>query len=366
MLIFTIAEIEALYLAAWCKDIPINCTETIKAEIITLLCNYNLLRKSKSGLSYRATPLGYELLSKAGYPLKQDKTYLGKSDALSRRLHIAEIILFIYRIFGNVFQNTKSCEISFVPSFIFRRKEAANLLGGNRLTGFLYTPNVTYILYYIAHGNDGLYPTVEERTIMGSGLHRNKEIRIIYTGQSDLPSLIKAAGKPAEKKQKSTTLSFLDSMDVFGCPVYFVPLSEMGARQFRIICQPNYEIILARHLLGNEYRPAVFERYHALHKTTGEPFIIGIGCNLKSFDQATSGEDKPIHIILFQYQISAVKKMLAGLDTVLHPIDIEDAEKVLGIPHDFCSQDDSPCRTPEGGFIHAPSFKGYRKSGEKN
>ena len=365
-MIFSTAEIEALRLAAWCKDLPADSAERILAESTGTLTALGLLRKSRSGLSYRLTPSGYEILDKAEIPCQRDQSYLGKGSALTRRLRTTEIILLLYRVFGDIFWRGADREISYLPSFTFRRKNAANLLGGARLAGFLYTPEVTYVPYYLSIDSDGIYPMAEERTMLGSGLRRGREIRVIYTGKGDLSDLITAASGPEQKKQKSTTTSFWDSMDVFTCPVCFVPLSDEGARQLRIMCRADYERILARHLLGDAYRPAVDRRFHALHGGTGDPFLIGVGCNLKSFGMAASAGERPVHIILLEHQLPAVRKYLAGKNTILHTITAQDAEAALHLPRPLHIPDASPCRIPGGGYIHAPAFPNHRKSGEEN
>lgn len=367
-MIFDKAEIEVLRLAAWCKDLPQNYAETIPAETVTLLCQIGFLRQSKSKLGYRTTPKGYTLLGQAGITYTQDKQYLGKSDALYRRLGMAELILFLYDMDADVFLESppaKENTISFLPSFVFRRKEAANLLGGTRLAGFLYASDTTFIPYYIPSGNDGLYPLVEERTFMSKQLNRSKKTAVIYTGKKDLSELIMLTEETGEKKSKSTTKSYYESMDMFTCPVYFVPLSKMGARQLRIICQPNYIEILARHLLGNEYLSAKSDWYNALHKTTGEPFIIGIDCNLKYFDQAILKGGKPKHIVLLKDQLPAVQKRLLGKNAILHPVEAEDMETALNLPHTLRIPDRSPFQKPEGGYLYVPSFREDRKAGKK-
>ena len=102
-MIFTRTEIEALRLCAWCKDLPTGSAEILPENTIRLLLILGLIRKSRCGLSYRITSKGNAVLQAAGFFYEPDKQYLGKSQALIRRLCLASLTSFFWRIGADVF-----------------------------------------------------------------------------------------------------------------------------------------------------------------------------------------------------------------------------------------------------------------------
>lgn len=102
-MIFTRTEIEVLRLCAWCKDLPTGSAEILPENTIRLLLILGLIRKSRCGLSYRITSKGNAVLQAAGFFYEPDKQYLGKSQALIRRLCLASLTSFFWRIGADVF-----------------------------------------------------------------------------------------------------------------------------------------------------------------------------------------------------------------------------------------------------------------------
>lgn len=365
VVIFTVSEIDALRLAAWCKDIPLK--SGLASETVYTLQQLGYLRQSRCGQSYRVTPLGYKLLQQAGYDYEPDRQYRGQGSVLTRRLQIAELTLFFYHLGANVFIRygpPPDDTLSFLPSFALRRKAASNVLGGSRLAGFLYADSMTYVPYYIADDNDGLYPMAEERTFRAPLLCGQKQPAVLYTGKATLEELMKAAARTRVRKAKSTTSTFMQAANQFTCPVCFVPLSELGMRQLRILCQPKYRERLIQALLGKQYEPVVTPQSDARHPETNTRYLIGIDCDFTRFERAV--QDGETHIILLENQLDAVQRYLRGKNAVLHPLDVEAVEQVLDLPHALPDPDLSPFRTPEGGYLHVPPIKADGKAGTKN
>ncbi len=189
-MIFTKTEIDVLKLSAWCKDIPVKQTNIFPAETIETLLSFKLIRPSKCGLSYRCTVFGYELLNKIGFHYSQDKYYRGKGSALTRRINNASITGFFWRYGADVFRTDPCCDSKqsvFLPSFVLRKKVSSNILGGSRLSGFLYTPEFTFIPYYIMPECAGLYADSEQRTFLSESLLCGRKAAVLYTGTGELP-----------------------------------------------------------------------------------------------------------------------------------------------------------------------------------
>lgn len=368
-MIFANAEIDVLRLTAWCKDLPKDNTEMIPAETIMLMCDMGLIRQSRCGLSYRITPKGYEMLQKCGFDYTLDKQYRGKGAVLTRRLETSEITRFFWRYGANVFldaPNTENVELSFLPSFVLRRKTYANVLGGTRLAGFLYTTETVFIPYYISPESQGIYANAEHRTFRAESLLCGRNPFVIYTGQGNLETLIHTITLKRYKKEKSTTDTFLSAMEKFDCPTAIVPMNECGMRQLRILSVPNYKEKLLRQILGKDCLPPVQKYSDGLSKKMKDNFIIGIDCNIMRFSNAINQADGKIHIILLLSQAHAIQSYLKGRNAILHPIEDELAEQILGIPRELPMLDLTPFKTEKGDYLYGTSFRTDKKSRRTN
>lgn len=359
-MIFTCAEIDVLRLAAWCKDLPAAGTDILPGETIRLLLALGLLRQSRCGLSYRPTPAGYSLLREAGFTYAADKQYRGAGPALARRLGTASVVSFLWRYGADVFRVSPGAEPgvpAFLPSFALRRKEGANVLGGTRMAGFLYTENAAFVPYYITPESEGLYADVEQRTFRSESLLCGRTPFVLYTGAGTLEQVLETVTAPRLRKEKSTTDTYPDALDKFGCPAGILPLNEDGLRQLRIITVPDYRQKLIRRLLGKDYLPPVNRQSDGRSQSAGENFLIGIDCHIKRFENiSTTKEGTTAHIILLSTQTAAVQEYLKGRSVVLHPITIELAEQILGLPSLLPEPDQSPFQTGKGRYLYAPSF----------
>lgn len=359
-MIFTCAEIYVLRLAAWCKDLPVAGTDILPGETIRLLLALGLLRQSRCGLSYRPTPAGYSLLREAGFTYAADKQYRGAGPALARRLGTASVVSFLWRYGADVFRASPGAEPgvpAFLPSFALRRKAGANVLGGTRMAGFLYTENTAFVPYYVTPESEGLYAGVEQRTFRSESLLCGRTPFVLYTGAGSLEQVLETVTAPRSRKEKSTTDAYPDALDKFGCPAGILPLNEDGLRQLRIMTVPGYRLKLLHGLLGKDFLPPEGQQSDGHSKSSGEDFLIGIDCHIKRFESISeSREGTTAHIILLSTQTAAVQEVLKGRSAVLHPITIELAEQILGLPSLLPEPDQSPFQTGKGRVLYAPSF----------
>lgn len=359
-MIFTCAEIDVLRLSAWCKDLPAAGTDILPGETFRLLLSLGLLRQSRCGLSYRTTPAGYSLLREAGFTYAADKQYRGAGPALARRLGTASVVSFLWRYGADVFHSAPGAEPgvpAFLPSFALRRKAGANVLGGTRMAGFLYTDSVAFIPYYIVPESEGVYAGVEQRTFRSESLLCGRTPFVLYTGAGKLEQVLETVTAPRRRKEKSTTDTYPDALDKFSCPAGILPLTKDGLRQLRILSVPDYRQKLIRRLLGKDYLPPANRQTDGRSKSSGEDFLIGIDCHIKRFESiSTTKEGTTAHIILLSTQTAAVQEYLRGRSVVLHPITIELAEQILGVPSLLPEPDQSPFQTGKGRYLYAPSF----------
>lgn len=359
-MIFTCAEIDVLRLSAWCKDLPAAGTDILPGETFRLLLSLGLLRQSRCGLSYRPTPAGYSLLRAAGFTYAADKQYRGAGPALARRLGTASVVSFLWRYGADVFHSAPGAEPgvpAFLPSFALRRKAGANVLGGTRMAGFLYTDSVAFIPYYIVPESEGVYAGVEQRTFRSESLLCGRTPFVLYTGAGKLEQVLETVTAPRRRKEKSTTETYSDALDKFGCPAGILPLNEDGLRQLRIMTVPGYRLKLLHGLLGKDFLPPEGQPSDGRSKSSGEDFLIGIDCHIKRFENhIASKKGANAHIILLSTQTAAIQEVLKGRSAVLHPITIELAEQILGLPSLLPEPDQAPFQTGKGRYLYAPSF----------
>ena len=162
---------------------------------------------------------------------------------------------------------------------------------------------------------------------------------------------------PRRRKEKSTTDTYSDALDKFGCPAGILPLNEDGLRQLRIMTFPGYRLKLLHGLLGKDFLPPEGQQSDGRSKSSGEDFLIGIDCHIKRFENhIASKKEANAHIILLSTQTAAVQEVLKGRSAVLHPITIELAEQILGLPSLLPEPDQSPFQTGKGRYLYAPSF----------
>ena len=351
---FDKAEIEVLSLCAWCRDLPVYGCKNIPAKIINDLLELRLIRQSKNGLGYRCTPEAFELLHRAEMNFTQDKTYRSNSDALTRRMQMAEITSFFWRYGANVFPSSPPAEMDsnlFLPSFVFRRQKHSNILGITNLTGFYYAKDTVFIPYYIASENNGVYPEVEQRTFRSETLLSGRRPHIIYTGEGDLDKIIETVSYKKERSKKSTTVYYKDAMDKFNCPVALVPLTEDGMRQLRILSVPDYRQRLVKNILGKDYLPPTSAQSDGRNKT--DDFIIGIDCNILRFENALNSK-KTTNIFVLPFQAETVQEMVHGTKAKCYVINLQETEEFLGLPNTLPEINYTPFQTEKGEYIHVP------------
>ena len=141
-------------------------------------------------------------------------------------------------------------------------------------------------------------------------------------------------------------------MDQFDCPAAIVPMNENGIRQLRILSVPDYKKKLLYQLLGKDYLPPTQKHSDGKSEQTNEEFLIGIDCNISRFANAIRRADTKIHIILLSAQAAAIQNYLKGQNVVLHPLEEEFAEQILGIPHELPALDTLPFQTEKGDYLY--------------
>lgn len=345
VLLFTKAEIDWLKIGAICKDLPPD----IWTPVAQTLRGLKLLRQNRQKTSYRLTPAGYKLMDRIGFGYVHDKTYRCDTAIIRRRIQTAELMLFLDKLGVNVFMESpadRNDELSFLPSAVLRQNAASNVLGNTKLYGFLYAPEAVFIPYRIAQSDTGLYAQNEERIFHVNSLLCGKTPHVIYTGQSNLEELIQSLWQQKTKIQKDHTDSFLSAMQRFSCPVCFVPLSEEGLRQLRIMTVPGYREKLCRYLLGSQYCQPENQWHDAVHSKSGERYQIGIDFNLKDFDKGL-----PKHLIVLEFQKEPAQRLLLGKDIILHTLQTEETEQILELPGKLPNLSAEPYRTKEGGYL---------------
>ena len=360
---FDKAEIEVLRLCAWCKNIPANGCRNIPAEILESLVHYELIRLSKNGLAYRCTPEGFAILQGAEIPYLMDKDYRSSGRKLERRLQMAEITSFFWRFGADVFAEAPPAEKqvnSFLPAFVLRRQQHADILGGSKMAGFYYANNTLFVSYFLSPSCGGIYPDAEQRIFRSDLILQGKVPHVIYTGDGNLTDLIKTVLNEKTLSHKATTTYYKDAMDQFNCPVAIVPMDEGGMRQLRILSIPDYRQRLMKNLLGEDYLPPTSSLFDG--RTKSENFIIGFDCNILRFENAVKSK-KPTGIFVLPSQEDYVAELVDGTNAKCFVIKFEDAEKYFGLPHELPAIDRTTFQTGKGGYVDVPLLGKNKKAG---
>ena len=363
-LIFSKLEIEVLRLCAWCKDIPLDSAVFLTDGPIQILLRLGCLRLSKCGTSYRVTPEGFRVLDAAGYHHEPDRQYRGRGKILDRRIQTAAITTFFYRCGADVFLNLPKPQterLSFLPAFALRRNKGSNILGGTRLAGIAYTSSAAFIPYFISDDDKGIYANVEARIFMSNHLLCGRTPIVLYTGKPHLAELIEAAQKARGKSPKSTTETYADAAYRFSCPVFYIPLSMDGVRQFQIVSHMGYRERLMKYLLGKDYSPSILPHLDAQHKKSGELFLIGIDCDFIRMRRALETVRMPIHIIVLEFQLAAVSSLLRGENAILHTLETGAAETILELNYPQLPIS-IPYQTDKGGCLVVSNFPHHGSS----
>lgn len=351
-MLLTLAEIETLKLIAWCKDIPVVSPFTAK-ETLSSLLGTGLIRKSKSGLSFRVTNEGLLLLKKLGYNYPTDSQSRGVGPIMTRRLRTAQLMLFLTRLDTDVYLRypaPKSQSNAFLPSFVYRRDKNKNPLATSRFCGVLYGSEYAIAVYSLGKENDGLYPSTEKNTFTMKILTGDRKSAVLFTGEENIDALI---SNSFNKTTLSRALCVMDAAKQLDCPVAFVPMNEDGLRQIRIILSSGYRQRFANILLKSDYEPPDKFWYDAKQKVSGEKIMIGFDLD---FPRMQIAADYGVHIFLLDWQIECVKKMLMGKKAILHSISVKTAEDILKLPYNLTQKEIKPYITTKGEYVVA-TFK---------
>ena len=357
-MLLTHTDMDYLRIVAWCKDIPAAATQYISPSILSMLLDLGLITQNKALTCYRPTLKGLSLLSSAGFDYPQDTRRHGMDAEFDRRLAMSEILLFFYYTGADVFLTSPTqynSKLSYLPAFQLRRKRESNVLGHSRFAGLLYSRHMTYVPYFILPENNGIFLHAEEKTFKREYLNNKQPVSVIYTGQPSLTKLVDLVcytGQP-DKLEKST--SFVGAMKKFSPPVCFVPLSEDGARQLRIICIPDYKNIIINAVLKYKYRPPEQSWYDG--ETSEGIWVVLFDLNLRDIDRIIKqANGKTVYVAVLDFQYEVVEKWLEGKNAYAQAFNTKAIETVLGLPHKLRTPNIKPFVTKEGGFINATDF----------
>ena len=355
-LIFEHGEMEVLRLCGWCKDLPVSGLQTVPRKVVELLAELGLIRMSKSGWSWRLTKKGDELLLRAGYEFEKDKQQVGRGAQLMRRIHVAEITAFFWRMGLDVFLETPPAKMQtdgFFPAFTLRRKKASEVLGYSQVCGFCYMGQTVFVPYYVEAENDGIYADTEQRMFRSEGLSCGRTPFVMYTALGDTKTVTECVMKDKRKNGMCTTDSFRAAAEKFSNDVAIVPLTLNGIRQLRILAVPQYRELLVHAILADNFTLSPIPQSDGRDSVTGNELIIGIDGNIPRFERVIRQSSSETHIYLLPDQATAVKTFLAGKNAVLHIVNEEEVERVLGLSWTEPAVSTDPFQTEKGEYLHA-------------
>lgn len=355
-MVYMVAEIEVLRLFSICKDMTTDGADIIPVELLSVLRKNSLIRDTRQKSSSRITAKGRTLLKESGFCYPEDKQYRTAADIINRRLQVSRIVSFFWRYGADVFCENALADIAdntFLPSFTFRRKVNSNILGSSSLTGIYYTNQTAFSLYFL--NSNGIYTDMEFRTLSAETITSGRIPFALYTSDGSLEKIILMLKKSVDTS--ATTDGFYTSLSKWHCPVAVCPLTENGFRQIRILSAKEYKEKLCRYVLGKNYRSSDFSFADAVNDKTGEKWVLGFDCNIYRFENSITENRKPTHILLLDFQLSAVKKFLSGRNVILHSLPLEVAEDILGLSHTVPDINRNAFIKNGGGNIYVETVK---------
>lgn len=357
-MVFTEQEISTLALFALCRDVPVSAIGFIPDETVRVLEKFRYIRQSRNGVSVRATAEGHRLLQMAGRDFPSDGQYRCSGSVLERRLNSSRWIFWLNANGVKKFlqKPTLTEGLSFLPSFMLRREKGKNILGGSRFIGILYTEKIAFTCYYVSDNFDGIYADSEQRTFSSEFLTCRKKPKTVITGKADFEELIFVSR--CSKATASTAETYFSAAQKFTCETCFVPMSDIGFRQLKVLSIPNYKKRILDAVLTGDYEICRTAVCDALQKSTGDKYIISIDGNIPRLMQR-AGEE--IHAVMLAEHAKTAGRLLRGSKVIIHPVELNVIEQVLRITKPY-PLPDRPFMTKEGDYIYAPIIKTDRKS----
>ena len=229
------------------------------------------------------------------------------------------------------------------------------MLGASRFIGILYSEKNAFGCYYVTDNNDGIYADFEQRTISSEYLNCRKKAAVLFTGKEDFNKLFEVC--KTGKNTESSADSYYAAAQRFTCGVSFVPLSDDGFRQLRILCVKNYKKLLLDAVLPNNWEPAKSREYDAVRKDCGDKYLIAIDGNLVRPANIT---EESVHVILLSEHMKTAQRILKGKKLLLHPVELLEIERLICGAKEF-PHTPMPYITKEGEYLNAP-VKAFGKS----
>jgi hypothetical protein len=243
-------EVDILLVAGFYKAVPANLSPDLGGDTLKWLLEMNLLKLNRSKTTCRLSNQGRELLATAGFTFKPDKHPLGDGELLTRRLQSAEIALALQQIGVDVFLQDLPREPipqTYLSAYALRINSCSNILGMAKFNGYLYTPNIVYIIYHLGSKLSGFYPSTESETFVRHARSTNRDWRVLFIGGKDYKEAFDLYSRKKESTIKKDC-NFAQAAKEFE-RVEILPLNLIGLRILRIMSVPDYKEKLVTYLL---------------------------------------------------------------------------------------------------------------------
>lgn len=351
-MLLTKAEIEILRLCAWCKELPTRKSENLPTEIINELSACGFLRVTRNKLSYRLTPLGYEILQNAGYNCYTDTAYRTDEHIIARRHQGAETALFLNRFGTDVFVDTPRAETRkdfYASAYSIRTATKSTLLNTTQLIGLYYSGETMFVCYYVSDEINGLYANVEQRNFNMQTVTCGRKPFVIYMGANSLLEIADIVMTERCRNEKQTYDTYTEAFEKFECPVAIIPMNEDGIRTLEVLKLKDYRTQIAKAVLGEDYLPPENDHTDAISKSTGESYIVGVDCNIQRIKKAMELDTSAPNIIAFDYQVDTINKYCWG---DVRKISLDEVERVFRLPRKCQKKKSEPFKTKSGKYVN--------------
>ena len=353
-LLFTTREIDALRLISLCRYVKeADLADCVSADTVETLFFLKLIKRHKASGAIVLRAEGKAILKQAGYDCG-DKPITYHGTAIERRLRASRFILTAYKagLSSPDFHLTMNDRI-----------RGSNPWGSSRTIALVRLGDTIYGVHYVCPGIGKISLTDELAALSNNTAQLdNEKLGLIFTGEScaDILSELDSNADSGD----SRLITYGEAYRAVTLPVHIVPANDTGAKQLRIMSQPDYLKRLTLASLKSAYQPPPdgFSEFDATYK--GSPFVMAVDLNLRRVDAAiekvnaaglgtvtvVSTIGQANEVIRDRYGKTA--RVLTLKDSILGT----DGELKLNEPPN------TQFLTPKGDVIDAPLIQAHRKA----
>jgi hypothetical protein len=370
-MLFSVRDMDILRLLRWCRFIlPEDLSRCFsEAEIHNLIAAGLLKTHSKSG-ALILTVNGNRLLDRAFSKILPDIPLSYSEKDIRRRLRVARLTLTSYKagldVFSDDITGLANDSTFFMPSVM--RGRGKNPWGNTRIAALANTGGTVYGIHSVCTDAGKLALADELRAFTNNtGFITDSPRAIIFAGESY--SALADELVCAKDEFGKRIVSYGEAYRRITVPVHLLSCDDVGAKQLRVMSQPDYRVKLVRAALPWDYLPPPASGADCDGIFEGAPLLMAADMDLRRVDAAyelqKSRGNKRIGLLVFKGQAESFfykRYRDTGKARVFEITDDALREFFGGSPLTLCEPPDAPFIPSKGVTLRVPPIQGYRKA----